>query len=173
MPNRASRIVGGQVTEVNEYPWQVGVIYLGYSDKKPWCGGSIISNRHIMTAAHCTAGKTTSNLRVLLGEHDTTDSVADIRTISAITDHPDYDRGNNFAYDFSILTLSSPIIFSRIMAPVCLPAAVSSLYTGSRATVTGWGATSSGGSSSGKLLEVDVTVTSNAVCGRSYGGIRE
>ena len=65
-----------------------------------------------------------------MGEHDTTDSEADIRTISAITDHPDYDRNNNFAYDFSILTLAEPLTFSSVVAPVCLPSLVSSLYTG-------------------------------------------
>ena len=167
MPNRATRIVGGQETEVNEYPWQVGLVFP--SSKVPFCGGSIISDRHIMTAAHCTAGKSISSIRVLLGEHDTTDSVADIRTISAITDHPSY-QANTLAYDFSILTLSSPITFNRVMAPVCLPADVTSLYTGQLATVTGWGTTSFGGSLSGKLLEVDVTVTSNAQCNNAYGG---
>ena len=65
-----------------------------------------------------------------MGEHDTTDSEADIRTISAITDHPDYDSSNNFAYDFSILTLAEPLTFSSVVAPVCLPSLVSSLYTG-------------------------------------------
>jgi len=165
MPNRATRIVGGQETEVNEYPWQVGLVFP--SSKVPWCGGSIISDRHIMTAAHCTAGKSISSISVLLGEHDTTDSVADIRTISAITDHPSYNASNSWAYDFSILTLSTPITFNRVMAPVCLPA-VSSLYTGEVATVTGWGTTSFGGSLSGKLQEVDVTVTSNAQCNTAY-----
>ena len=163
--------MGGQETEVNEYPWQVGLVFP--SSKVPWCGGSIISDRHIMTAAHCTAGKSISSISVLLGEHDTTDSVADIRTISAITDHPSYNASNSWAYDFSILTLCSPITFSRTMAPVCLPADVSSLYTGQLATVTGWGTTSSGGSLSPRLLEVDVTVTSNALCINSYSGINK
>ena len=143
------------------------------SGKSPFCGGSLISNRHVLTAAHCTAGGSTSSIRVLLGEHDTTDSVADIRTISAITDHPSYTGSGALDYDFSILTLSSPLTFSRQMAPVCLPALTSALYTGEVATVTGWGTTSSGGSLSPRLLEVDVTVTSNAVCSNSYSGINK
>ena len=173
IPNQATRIVGGQETEVNEYPWQVGLV--SASGSKPWCGGSIISNRHILTAAHCTVAKDSdpNRIRVLLGEHDTTDSLADIRTISSITDHPSYNAGNNFAYDFSILTLSSNITFSHTMAPVCIPADVDSLYTGLLATVTGWGHTSAGGSSPDTLLEVNVTVTSNAQCDTAYGGIKE
>ena len=155
---------------MDEYPWQVGLVSAW--GKAPWCGGSLISDRHVLTAAHCTAGGSTDSIRVLLGEHDTTDSVADIRDISAITDHPSY-TGSNYDYDYSILTLSSPVTFSRQMAPVCLPATTSSLYTGQVATVTGWGTTSSGGSLSPRLLEVDVTVTSNAQCSNSYSGINK
>ena len=141
------------------------------SGKTPWCGGSLISDQHVLTAAHCTEGGSTSSIRVLLGEHDTTDSVADIRTISAITDHPSYTGSNSLDYDFSILTLSDPVTFSKQIALVCLPSSTSSLYTGEVATVTGWGTTSSGGSLSPRLLEVDVTVTSNAQCSNSYSGI--
>ena len=167
---RATRIVGGTETEVNEYPWQVGLVQTG--GRTPWCGGSLISDRHVLTAAHCTEFRTASDIQVLLGEHDTTDSVADIRSISAINDHPSYDSGS-LEYDYSILTLSDPVTFSRTMAPVCLPADVSSLYTGEVATVTGWGTTSSGGALAPRLREVDVTVTSNAQCSNSYGGIKK
>ena len=142
------------------------------SGSRPWCGGSLLSARHVLTAAHCTVGSSPSSIRVLVGEHDTTDSVADIRTITAITDHPSYNNANT-DYDFSILTLAAPITFSRVAAPVCLPASASSLYTGQVATVTGWGTTSFGGSLSSTLLEVDVTVVSNGQCSNSYSGIQK
>merc|ERR1711862_67944 len=60
-----------------------------------------------LTDAHCTAGGSTSSIRVLLGEHDTSDSMANIVSISAITDHPNYNSGT-LDNDFSIPTLSSP-----------------------------------------------------------------
>ena len=103
-----------------------------------------------------------------MGEHDTTDSEADIRTISAITDPPDYDSSNSFANDFSILTLAEPLTFSSVVAPVCLPSLVSSLYTGEVATVTGWGRTTMGGSVSPVLLETNQTVLSNEQCDNAY-----
>ena len=68
IPNRSNRIVGGQETEVNEYPWQVGLV--SSSGTLPWCGGTLISNRHVMTAAHCTAGSSVGSIRVLLGKDE-------------------------------------------------------------------------------------------------------
>ncbi|CAL4123589.1 unnamed protein product, partial [Meganyctiphanes norvegica] len=50
--NRASRIIGGIETEVNEYPWQVALLSSA-SSTRPFCGGSIINEWWIMTAAHC------------------------------------------------------------------------------------------------------------------------
>ena len=149
-----------------------GTCNCGVAQRQTRTSGSLLSARHVLTAAHCTVGSSPSSIRVLVGEHDTTDSVADIRTISAITDHPSYNNANT-DYDFSILTLAAPITFSSVAAPVCLPASASSLYTGQVATVTGWGTTSFGGSLSSTLLEVDVTVVSNGQCSNSYSGIQK
>ena len=44
--------MGGEETEANEYPWQVGLVSPG--EKTPYCGGSIITSQHVLTAAHCT-----------------------------------------------------------------------------------------------------------------------
>ena len=52
--NRARRIVGGVETEIHEYPWQAGLVTPG--SKRVWCGGSIINDQWILTAAHCVEG---------------------------------------------------------------------------------------------------------------------
>ena len=141
----------------------------------PYCGGSIITNHHILTAAHCTFDtytedvKEAASIHVIVGEHDTSDHVVDRRDVSRIRNHPRYDN-NNAHYDFSILFLSSPLTFSSTIATVCLPASTQSLYTGQVATVTGWGLTSSGGSPASTLQKVDVTVISNQECSDFYPG---
>ena len=174
--NRRTRIVGGVETGVNEYPWQVGhkfgksrqsteiislplqvgLVWSQNSTLTSFCGGSIITRRHILTAAHCTfdsfTGEVTApaSIQVLVGEHNTADSVADKRDVTKIRTHPRY-NDEIADYDVAVLLLTSPLTFSSNIAPVCLPASTQSLYTGQVATVTGWGLTSSGGSPASTL----------------------
>ena len=130
--------------------------------------GTLISNRHVLTAAHCTAGATTRSMAVILGEHFTGDNNFDRRSLSAITDDPLY-NSNTMRNDFSILTLSLPVTFTNTVKPACLPSDTSADYTGQTAIVTGWGTTSFQGSLSSTLREVDVKVTTNEFCRSKYG----
>merc|ERR1719319_47758 len=161
----SERIVGGQETEVHEYPWQVGLV--SPNGRSPWCGGTLISSTHVMTAAHCTAGNSASNIRVLLGEHNIADNTFNRVDVAEIIQDPNYDSQSTNS-DFSILRLASPVTFSSAISPACLPAGASQ-YAGQVATVTGWGTLSSGGNQPTVLQEVDVTVTTNAVCKNAYG----
>ena len=145
----------------NIYPLQVGLVSPG--EMTPYCGGSIITSRHILTAAHCTFDKYTgdfkvpSSIQVVVGEHNTADSIREVFSVVAIRKYPlfDYENGD---YDIAMLVLSTPITFSSTAAPICLPASTQSQYSGQTATVTGWGDTSLDGPSSPTLQEVDVTV---------------
>merc|ERR1712228_1141889 len=149
IPNRSNRIVGGVETEVNEYPWQVGLV--SAFGRTPFCGGTLISNRHVMTAAHCTAGRSASKIRVLLGEHKTDDNIMNKVEIESINDDPEYNT-SNLRNDFSILTLKEPVTFTRAVSPACLPSDTTKDYAG----------------------QVDVTVTTNDFCKSVYGsGISE
>ena len=172
--NSAMRIVGGVETEAHEYPWQVALLV---SDRgsHPWCGGTLISPRHVLTAAHCTEGYTTANLTVLLGEHRVDDNVFNKKTLSAILDHPDYNVSVKHDNDFSILTLSEPVAFTRDVSPACLPADPGQDFVGQVATVSGWGLLSWswwGGNYPTTLMEVDVTVMTNAECISAYEQIQ-
>ena len=104
-----------------------------------------------------------------MGEQDTSDSIADLRDVSKIRNHPRYNFDTT-DYDFSILFLTFPLTFSSTIAPLCLPASTQSLYTGQVATVTGWGLTSSGGSQASTLQEAEVEVISNQACSDHYPG---
>ena len=105
--------MGGEETEVNEYPWMVALVNPGL--KTPWCGGSLVSAQHVLTAAHCTHGHTAASIEVLVGEHDTSDSEADRHNISAITDHPSYNH-TTLDFDISVLTLAAPPLPPRCVS---------------------------------------------------------
>jgi len=170
LANRATRIVGGTITEVSEYPWQAGLVSKGGST--PFCGGSVIGDRWILTAAHCTTSSA-SSMQVLLGEHDTKSSSETKvvrKNVKRIIDHPSY-NSNSLDYDFALLELDSAVDFASNshIRPACLPTGSDS-YAGLKAIVTGWGTTSSGGNLSSKLREVTVDVLTNKQCkASSYG----
>merc|ERR1712088_1024672 len=163
------RIVGGQETEEHEYPWQVGLV--SRNGRTPWCGGTLISSTHVLTAAHCTQ-TSASSIRVLLGEHSIADSDFNRVDVAEIINHPNY-NSQTTDNDYAILRLSSPVAFTNEVSPACLPADLSATYAGVLATVTGWGTLSSGGNQPTALQEVDVTVTTNAVCNQAYGSITD
>merc|ERR1719348_1914969 len=139
--NRVSKIVGGVETEENEYPWQVGLISSRLSST-PFCGGSLISSKEVLTAAHCTQSGVSW---VLLGEHDLTSSDGEQRLqVCSVTDHPQYD--GQVSYDFSILTLCNEVAFRNDIQPACLPPSSAYAADDKEAVVSGWGTLSSASS---------------------------
>lgn len=155
------KIVGGVQTEENEYPWQVGLISSSGS-RSPFCGGTLISSKEVLTAAHCTASGGANY--VLVGEHNlnANDGERAVRVCSVL-EHSSYNSGT-VDYDFAVLRLCEDVTFQTDILPACLPTSSSTSYENVDAVVSGWGTLSSGGSSSSVLREVTVRTMSNSQC---------
>ena len=61
---RYKRIIGGEAVIIDQYPWVVGLFSSRY-DEHPYCGASLISNRHLITAAHCIEGKLANEVLII------------------------------------------------------------------------------------------------------------
>merc|ERR1719507_1527774 len=88
--NRIQKIVGGSTAEENEYPWQVGLLSSSLSSR-PFCGGTLISSREVLTAAHCTEGGQANY--VVVGEHDVQAQDGEQRVrVCEVVQHPSYNQ---------------------------------------------------------------------------------
>jgi len=167
--NRATRVVGGVETEVNEYPWQAGLVSPGGT--RTFCGGSLINDRYVVTAAHCTAGRTAPQFEVLLGDHRISVADGETRhTVAEIKDHPRY-TGYQNGFDISLLRLATPVTYNTKIAPACLPTA-GQTYAGAQAITTGWGRVGAGQPQATELLEVQLEVRTEAYCSTKWGFVK-
>ncbi|ALC40948.1 CG18735, partial [Drosophila busckii] len=164
--NTRHRIVGGQETEVHEYPWMAMLMWFGSF----YCGASLVNDQYALTAAHCVNGFYHRLITVRLLEHNREDSNVKIqdRRVVRVLVHPNYST-SNFDSDIALIRFNEPVRLGIDMHPVCLPPAAES-FAGQTAVVTGWGALSEGGPISDTLQEVEVPVLSQQECrNSSYG----
>jgi len=168
--NTASKIVGGHPADKHEYPWMVALAYRWR--KTPRCGGSLITERHVLTAAHCLEDESSEWMQVLVGFHSRQTTDYTRHDVYKIEDHRNYDRRGGYYYnDFSILTIDP--VKPPFLMPVCLPADTNKKYVGQLATATGWGLLRIWGPFPDVLMEVDLRVTSDKVCRAEYPLIRD
>ena len=177
-------IVGG--TQVDpacpncKYDFMVSLQSSGWWGSGHFCGGSLVREDWVVTAAHCVQGDSPGNIQVKIGLHNVNGTTGAItRNVDQIIVHPQY-SGNSLNNDYALLHLSSPV---TNFEPIKLVTSDNHDNEPVISTTMGWGATQSGGSSSAILLEVDVPIddgcgsysnsdiTNNMVCaGDGNGG---
>ncbi|KAL2078684.1 hypothetical protein ACEWY4_026369 [Coilia grayii] len=161
------RIVGGHDASAGAWPWQVSLQLRG----QHFCGGSLITKDWVLSAAHCFYPSTNpAGLVVSLGRQSLTgtDTTEVSRTVNTITIHHKYDPVS-FDNDIALLRLSSSVTFSDYVRPVCLAASNSTLDSGTKTWVTGWGTIDANiNRPYPKLQEVEVPLVSSSQCQKAY-----
>uniref|UniRef100_A0A8C3FWA9 Peptidase S1 domain-containing protein n=1 Tax=Chrysemys picta bellii TaxID=8478 RepID=A0A8C3FWA9_CHRPI len=161
-PMGSPRIVGGNDAKNGSWPWQVSI----REGSNHICGGSLIAESWVVSAAHCFNGDK-SAYHVNLGEYQLQNPSESLVSfpIKEIYRHPSYtDIGSSG--DIALVELETPVNFNRVIRPICLPASSVEFPAGMECWVTGWGDTQYGESLEAPktLQEVQVPLIDRDTC---------
>lgn len=130
-----SRVIGGEHAEPGQFPYLISLRVLSAFH---WCGGTILSERFVITAAHCTAAYPHDYLSVVTGAHLLTGDGVEY-TIDQITTHPQF-NSTFLQNDLSLIRLTESIVFDERTAVIGF-GSVDAYGAGITATASGWGTT--------------------------------
>ncbi|GLV42225.1 uncharacterized protein CBL_03811 [Carabus blaptoides fortunei] len=150
----------------NEHPWLVAL----FEEKNGnpltfFCGGNLISTKHVLTAAHCVYEK--NNIQIKIGAHNNMQAFelgAYMRTVRSVIAHPEYATNSAHA-DISIAVLSEALAYSQTIKPVCLWNDDNELndIVGMSGTIMGWGLNEKG-ETTATPVKTEVEVVSQQDC---------
>ncbi|XP_072262953.1 plasma kallikrein-like [Pyxicephalus adspersus] len=169
-----NRIVGGKNSYEGEWPWQVSMhIKLDALNIRHVCGGSIISNQWIVTAAHCVQIWSHPRFWVVYSGITKLSSNTPFTTKSEIEQiiiHPDYIAAENGS-DIALLKLKVPLTYNDYQQAICLPPR-QDFVTSGKCWITGWGYTEESGTTADVLQKAEVPVKSSTECQKSYSDVK-
>ncbi|XP_045726062.1 coagulation factor IX isoform X2 [Mirounga angustirostris] len=164
--NDLTRIVGGKDAKPGQFPWQV--LLNGKVDA--FCGGSIINEKWVVTAAHCI--EPDDKITVVAGEHNTEvrEPTEQKRNVIRTILHHSYNATvNKYNHDIALLELNEPLTLNSYVTPICV---ADREYTNiflkfGSGYVSGWGRVFNRGRSASTLQYLKVPLVDRATCLRS------
>ncbi|KAL7389470.1 hypothetical protein ABVT39_004437 [Epinephelus coioides] len=175
--NTDQRIVGGDQAIPGEIPWQVALMSFSavLQRAEPFCGGSLLSELWVITAAHCLteAHATGRNFFVRVGEHDVTKVETPERDHQVAEEHLHHmynDKMSQYNHDIALLKLATPVELSRERRPICLGPkdfTENLLREASSSLVSGWGRLKFRGPEATVLQKLEVPYVDRTDCKQS------
>ncbi|XP_058514595.1 coagulation factor IX isoform X2 [Ochotona princeps] len=161
-----TRVVGGENAKPGQFPWQV----LLNGKIEAFCGGSIVNEKWIVTAAHCV--EPGDNITVVAGEYNIQESenTEQTRNVIRIIPHHNYNASvNKYNHDIALLELDKPLTLNSYVTPICI---ANREYTNTFLKfgsnyVSGWGRVFHRGRPATILQYLRVPLVDRATCLRS------
>ena len=167
------RIIGGEEVQPGAYPWMAALVNANDPDalNGHFCGGALIAQEWVLTAAHCFESDDPTQVDVVLGRHTLSSNEGQRHSVAQIILHPNYDENTNDS-DIALLRLATASAQPTIS--VITPATANLANPGVNAIVAGWGNMDPDGGQNfpDALQQVTVPIISNETCNspQSYDG---
>lgn len=166
------RVVGGTAPADGRFPFVASLQKMGsLGAAAHFCGGSLVDESWVLTAAHCLKSVTIGEFRVMVGASRLSASDSQVRRPAEIRIAPEFDGDSTHGADAALIRLSAPVRGITPVEPV-RPSERERWEPGDVATVVGWGVTSEAGTTaSDQLLAARVPIRADALMSASdaYG----
>ncbi|XP_036138929.1 mite allergen Der f 3-like [Monomorium pharaonis] len=159
------RIVNGEDAKPGEIPYQVS-LQQKYSSFH-FCGGSVLNNYYVITAAHCVENQNARDIKVVAGTINLTDPKSEHNVVK-ITVHKEYDPSNSYINDIALLKVDRSL--ERFEHVPLLPKG-DVVKPNDIAVVSGWGRLWQGGPTTVKLQRVNILIGDQSYCKYMYNRI--
>ncbi|XP_063545386.1 vitellin-degrading protease-like [Cydia strobilella] len=156
------KIVGGEEINISEAPFQVSMVYRGRHS----CGGAIIAEDMVLTAAHCVIGSSPTDYHIRVGSSSSKEGGL-LVPVADLIYHPSFSY-TKMDSDIALLRLSTPLEFSDTVKSIKMMEDGEEIDDGAITEVSGWGNTKEGGGSPSTLQKVLVPVVNEQVCRSAY-----
>ncbi|CAD0199859.1 unnamed protein product [Chrysodeixis includens] len=171
VPKQINRIVGGDSTTVQNYPYMSNMQYgfLGI-----WwyqaCGGSLLTSTSILSAAHCYYYDGPQKWRVRLGTSFAS-SGGVVHAISQLVLHPQYDD-ESLDNDVAVVRLSNPAVYSNSVQPISIAGTNYNVPDGTPVVAVGWGRLEYQGRFPEQLQHVSINTINQQICAERYAYLK-
>uniref|UniRef100_A0A672NMY6 Mast cell protease 1A-like n=2 Tax=Sinocyclocheilus grahami TaxID=75366 RepID=A0A672NMY6_SINGR len=156
-------IVNGREAKPHSRPYMVSIQISGQHD----CGGFLISDQWVLTAAHCW--NRYAILTVVVGAHDLSNSkILDRIRVKFYIPHPGY-LISSLRNDIMLLMLYKKVRLNNNVGLISLPKDSKDVNVDTLCSVAGWGRLWTNGSLSDRLMEAYVTTLNHVQCQRKWG----
>ncbi|CAD0195007.1 unnamed protein product [Chrysodeixis includens] len=169
-PKESQRIIGGSTTNISNYPMMAALLFSWTnSGHRQSCGGTILNNRAVLTAAHCTIGDPVSRWRIRVGSTNA-NSGGSVHNSQQIINHPNY-NSRTYDHDVAVVRISGTFSFNNNVRAGSIAGSNYNLGDNQVVWATGWGRTSANGSGSEQLRHVQVWTVNQNTCNQRYQSI--